>query len=182
MVIRELITTLLEEVNPPLQLVRIEGDALFLYAITGDNDQSWEHVSKELFSNMMSLFRVFSNKVSELTIHKFCNCTACINIKSLKLKVIVHSGRAAFYRINGHQELTGTAPIVIHRLCKNSVEVDEYMLFTESAYNDLTLKDLPVVEERRHTTTSAPSKHTSTILLNRILMFLLPMLNRRPSS
>ena len=146
MVIRELITTLLEEVNPPLQLVRIEGDALFLYAIKGDNDQSWEHVSKELFSNMMSLFRVFTNKVSELTIHKFCNCTACINIESLKLKVIVHSGRAAFYRINGHQELTGTAPIVIHRLCKNSVEADEYMLFTESAYNDLTLKDLPVVE------------------------------------
>ena len=33
MVIRELITTLLEEVNLPLQLIRIEGDAIFLYAI-----------------------------------------------------------------------------------------------------------------------------------------------------
>jgi len=61
--------------------------------------------------------------------------------------VIVHSGRAAFYRVNGHQELTGTSPIVIHRLLKNSVEADEYMLFTESAYNDLSLSDVPVVEE-----------------------------------
>lgn len=146
MVIRELITTLLDEVNPPLQLVRIEGDALFLYAIKDDGDQAWDQVSKDLVINMMTLFRVFTNKVSELTIHKFCNCTACINIEALKLKVIVHSGRAAFYRVNGHQELTGTSPIVIHRLCKNSVEADEYMLFTESAYNDLTPTDMPVVE------------------------------------
>ena len=151
MVIRELITTLLDEVNHPLQLVRIEGDALFLYAIKDDNDQSWEQVSKDLVINMMTFFRAFSNKVSELTIHKVCSCTACINVEALKLKVIVHSGRAAFYRVNGHQELTGTSPIVIHRLCKNSVESDEYMLFTEAAYDDLTLSDLtlphgPVVE------------------------------------
>ena len=146
MVIRELITTLLEEVNLPLQLIRIEGNAIFLYAIKDDSDQSWEQVSKDLVINMMTFFRVFSNKVSELTIHKVCNCTACINIEALKLKVIVHSGRAAFYRLNGHQELTGTSPIVIHRLCKNSVEANEYMLFTESAYHDLTLPDLLVVE------------------------------------
>jgi len=146
MVIRELITTLLEEVNLPLELVRIEGDALFLYTIMDEGDQAWERVSKDLVINMMTFFRVFSNKVSELTIHKVCKCTACINIESLKLKVIVHSGRAAFYRINGHQELTGTSPIVIHRLCKNSVEAHEYMLFTESAYKDLTPTDLPVVE------------------------------------
>ena len=64
----------------------------------------------------------------------------------LKLKVVVHSGRAAFYQVSGHQELTGTSPIVIHRLLKNSVEADEYMLFSESAYNDLALSDVPVVE------------------------------------
>jgi hypothetical protein len=102
MVIRELITTLLDEVNLPLELVRIEGDAVFLYAIKDDGDRPWEQVSKNLVINMMTFFRVFNNKVSELTIHKFCSCTACINIEALKLKVIVHSGRAAFYQINGH--------------------------------------------------------------------------------
>ena len=146
MVIRELITTLLDEVNLPLELVRIEGDAVFLYAIKDDGDRPWEQVSKNLVINMMTFFRVFNNKVSELTIHKFCSCTACINIEALKLKVIVHSGRAAFYQINGHQELTGTSPIVIHRLCKNSVEADEYLLFTETAYHDLNILDVPVVE------------------------------------
>ena len=39
MVIRELITTLLEEVNLPFRLVRIEGDAIFLYATKDDDGQ-----------------------------------------------------------------------------------------------------------------------------------------------
>ena len=141
MVIRELITTLVEEAHLPLQLVRIEGDAIFLYAIKDEPGQSWEIVSKDLLSNMLTFFRVFANKISELIIHKICNCTACRNIEQLKLKVVAHSGQAAFYRVNEHRELTGTGPIIIHRLLKNSVEADEYMLFTESAYHDLTLPD-----------------------------------------
>ncbi len=59
MVIRELITTLLDAVNLPLELIRIEGDAIFLYAIKDDSDQSWEQVSKDLVNKMMTLFRVF---------------------------------------------------------------------------------------------------------------------------
>jgi len=139
MVIRELITTLLDEVDPSLQLVRIEGDAIFLYATKDDPEQSWNGVAENLVSNMKTLFKVFSNKVSELTIHKICNCTACVNIDQLKLKVVVDSGRVAFYRVNEHQELTGISPIIVHRLLKNSVGADEYMLLTESAYNDLPL-------------------------------------------
>lgn len=140
-IIRELITTLLDEVNPPFKLVRIEGDAIFLYALKDDPDQPWESASEHLVSNMMSLFKVFANKIAELTIHKICRCTACINIERLKLKAVVHSGLAAFYQVHGHQELTGTGPIIVHRLLKNSVEADEYILLTESAYDDLALPD-----------------------------------------
>ena len=116
MVIRELITTLLDEVNLPLQLVRIEGDAIFLYAFKDDPEQPWGRVREHLVVNVVTFFQVFANKVSELTIHKVCNCTACTNIEKLKLKIVVHSGRASFYRINDHQELTGTAPIIVHRV------------------------------------------------------------------
>ena len=54
-------------------------------------------------SNPMSLFQVFSDKMSELTIHKVYNCTACINIEHLKLKMVLHSGPAAFYQVNGQK-------------------------------------------------------------------------------
>ncbi|MCH8878205.1 MAG: DUF2652 domain-containing protein [Chloroflexi bacterium] len=140
-IIRDLITTLLDEVRLPLQLIRLEGDAIFLYVLKDDPQQSWEKVSKDLVFNMMTFFKVFANKVSELTIHKICNCTACRNIEQLKLKIIAHSGRAAFYRINEHQEVTGTDAIIVHRLLKNSVEADEYILLTEPAYDDLPLPD-----------------------------------------
>ena len=146
MVIRELITTLLEEVNLPFRLIRIEGDAIFLYAVKDEPEGSWERVSRDLVSDMMTFFKVFADKISELIIHKICNCNACTNIELLKLKVVVHSGLAAFYRVNEHQELTGTGPIIVHRLLKNSIEADEYILFTESAYNELTLPDGKVEE------------------------------------
>ncbi len=116
MVIRELITSMLEEVDLPLQLIRIEGDAIFLYATKDDDGQSWKQVSEHLVSKVMAFFRVFTYKLAELMIHKVCSCTACINIEALKLKIVVHSGRAAFYRVNGHQVLKVTSPIVIHRL------------------------------------------------------------------
>ena len=146
MVIRELITTLVNEVSLPLRLLRIEGDAIFLYAVNDELDRPWETVCKDLVPNMLAFFGVFSDKLSELILHKICNCTACANIEQLKLKMIVHTGLAAFYRVNEHQEVTGTGPIVIHRLLKNSVEADEYMLLTEPAYNELVLPDGKVEE------------------------------------
>ena len=141
MVIRELITTLIEEVKLPFRLLRIEGDAIFLYAVKDEAEVPWDTVSRDFVSNIVAFFGVFSDKLSELILHKICNCTACTNIEQLKLKVVVHSGLAAFYQVNEHQEVTGTAPIDIHRLLKNSVEADEYVLFTESAYNELVLPD-----------------------------------------
>ena len=146
MIVQELITRLLDEVVPPLQLAGIEGDAIFLYAFKNDATQSWETASRTIVSNIKTLFEVFANKISELTIHKICNCTACSNIEQLRLKAVAHSGLAAFYRVNEHQEMTGTGPIIVHRLLKNSVEADEYLLLTESAKYDLGDPDWDMAE------------------------------------
>lgn len=146
MVIREIITSLMDRVVVPLKLVRIEGDAIFLYVLKDDPEHPWEQVSKTLANDMAAFFQVFSHKLSELMIHKVCNCNACVNIEQLKLKVVAHSGTAAFYQLGDHQELTGTSPIVIHRLMKNSIQATEYMLFTESAYQDLGPLDWDVEE------------------------------------
>lgn len=140
-IIRELITTLLDEVKLPLELIRLEGDAVFLYALKDDPQRPWSRTSRHLVFNLMAFFKVFANKITELTIHKICNCTACRNIERLKLKVVVHSGQTAFYEVKGHQELTGIDVIVVHRLLKNSVEADEYILLTEEAYHDLALPE-----------------------------------------
>ena len=150
-IIKDLITTLLDEVELPFQLIRIEGDAIFLYAVKDDPEKPWESVSKDLVAKMVTMFQAFADKLCELTLHKICNCDACNNIEGLNLKAVVHSGTAAFYRVNEHQELTGTGPIIVHRLLKNSIDADAYILFTESAYNDLPLPDGGTVEEGEET-------------------------------
>lgn len=136
-IVRDLISTIISEIKAPMQLIRLEGDALFLYVDKGDPLVRWELVRVTLLEILIQFFRVFSNKITELTLHKICNCNACNNVDRLKLKVVAHSGKTLFFHINDILELSGTAPIIIHRLLKNSVAADEYVLMTESAFEDL---------------------------------------------
>jgi 2-polyprenyl-3-methyl-5-hydroxy-6-metoxy-1,4-benzoquinol methylase len=94
-------------------------------------------VQATLFEILITLFRVFSHKITELTLHKVCNCNACNNVDRLKLKIVAHSGKTLFFNINDILEMSGTAPIIVHRLLKNSITADEYVLMTETALEDL---------------------------------------------
>ncbi len=55
-IIRELITTLLDEVDIPLKVARLEGDAIFLYALKDDPERPWRRRSKNLVFNLMTFF------------------------------------------------------------------------------------------------------------------------------
>jgi len=133
LIIGELIKTMLAEVELPLTLAKLEGDAVFLYAIKDDRAPA------DLGARLLRFFHAFSNKVAELTLSSFCKCGACTNIERLKLKVVVHSGRCAFYEIVGLTELSGVDVIIVHRLLKNSVGSPEYVLVTAAAQQDLRL-------------------------------------------
>jgi len=135
-IISELIETILGEVQLPLTLAKLEGDAVFLYAV---KEASFAERAEDLGARVLRFFHVFANKVAELTLSSFCKCGACTNIERLKLKVVVHSGRCAFYQIANLTELSGVDVIVVHRLLKNSVGLNEYVLLTEAAQQDLQL-------------------------------------------
>lgn len=136
LIIGELIETILGEVELPLTLAKLEGDAVFLYAV---KDEAFAERAEDLGARVLRFFHAFSNKVGELTVASFCKCGACKNIEKLTLKVVVHSGRCAFYEIAGLTELSGVDVIVVHRLLKNSVGSSEYVLLTEAAQQDLRL-------------------------------------------
>jgi hypothetical protein len=129
-IIAELIKTILDEVQLPLTLAKLEGDAVFLYAV---KDESFAERAADLGARVLRFFHVFANKVAELTLSSFCKCGACTNIEQLKLKVVVHSGRCAFYPIANLTELSGVDVIIVHRLLKNSVRMSEYVLLTQAA-------------------------------------------------
>ncbi|MEO2003434.1 MAG: DUF2652 domain-containing protein, partial [Candidatus Poribacteria bacterium] len=137
MIVGELLGLLVEEIKPPLELVELEGDAVFMYAPKQDLEGSWPATKKVIGEQLLRLTEVFTQKVRELQAYSICLCEACANIERLTLKTIVHSGEVIFSKIGPFSRLSGVDVITVHRLLKNSVEEDQYILMTESGYADV---------------------------------------------
>lgn len=133
----EIISTLLEavvaEADYPLQLSKFEGDAVFLYAVAEPDPQA---AARSVYRQVHSFFDAFHETQPELirTTDGGCLCEACRRIGELRLKAVVHYGEALFKRIRNHEELAGEDVILVHRLLKNSVGVDEYIAVTDAFY------------------------------------------------
>lgn len=146
-IISELIQSIIKEVEIPLEVSKLEGDAIFLYVIKDSDTFTPDDIRKIMGEKLIQFFEVFHEKLQELTNHTSCTCGACSNVLALKLKVIVHSGEALFYQIHHFNELSGIDVILVHRLLKNSEAADEYLMLTEQAYTDIEFPcNLPVKE------------------------------------
>ncbi len=147
-VIGELMKSIIEKVKIPLKVAKLEGDAIFLYAKKADDEAKWEAERILIGEKLLEFFSVFANTLVELSQSKLCTCNSCRNLDKLKLKVIVHSGKALFQKIHDYEELGGVDVIVAHLLLKNHVKKDHYILLTHRAYGDLALpKTIP---NRKH--------------------------------
>lgn len=139
LIITELFNAILREVELPLAVAEVEGDAVFLYGRkrfcpgpTGD--------AKRVIGERLARFLdIFSAKVLELSQGNHCTCGACTHLPQLKLKVLVHSGEALFYELAGFHKLSGVDVILAHRLLKNSVPHKHYIMLTEAARSDVEL-------------------------------------------
>ena len=140
-IISELLKSLIEQVDVPLRISSIEGDALFLYAIKSGDTEVWQRRGSNLVQRLMGLFQAFSQRLVEIGAYSVCNCGACRVVGNLKLKIVAHSGEALFTQIGEYPTLSGVDVITVHRLAKNTVVEDQYMLMTDSAYRDLGAPD-----------------------------------------
>lgn len=146
-IISELIQAIIKEVEIPLEVSKLEGDAIFLYVKKDSETFTTDDIHKITGKKLIQFFESFHEKLQELTSHTSCTCGACSNVLALKLKVVVHSGEALFYKIHHFNELSGTDVILVHRLLKNSEATDEYLMLTEQAYSDIEFPcKLPVME------------------------------------
>jgi len=136
-IITELIRAIIAEIKLPLKLAKLEGDAVFLYAKKSGDLKYWSVAKASIGARLLQFFEVFHDKLKELGGHGTCDCGACSHIDALRLKIIAHSGTAVFYRIEQFDELSGGDVILAHRLLKNSVPLQEYILMTEPAYTDI---------------------------------------------
>ncbi len=136
-IITELVKAIIHQIELPLEVAKLEGDAVFLCCRKQGGSALWLESKRVIGEKLLTFFRMFSEKVGELSRSTTCACNACTHIDKLRLKVVVHSGEALFHRVFNFLELAGVDVIIVHRLLKNSIPAGQYLLLTEAARQDL---------------------------------------------
>jgi len=137
LIINGLIESILKQVDIPLTLQEIEGDAVFLYAAHPGTDAGWKTAVEQVSRKLGKFFDSFVAELGVMAEATPCECAVCANLEKLALKMIVHSGEAVFHEIAGRPQVSGSDVILAHRLLKNSVTANFYLLLTDAAYDTL---------------------------------------------
>lgn len=137
MLIDSLIEAIVANVDIPLVLQEIEGDAVFLYAADPGSEAGWQQVLRDVGRKLEHFFTAFITQMGIAAESAPCGCAVCANVDKLGLKLIVHVGEAVFHEVAGRRRVSGSDVILAHRLLKNSVPSHEYLLLTEQAWQHL---------------------------------------------
>lgn len=129
-IITDLMESVLDVQGPPLVLDKLMGDAAIFYS-RDDEDSSAEAIAAQV----VRFFDAFNETEGVLVSCNVCICDACNQMSSLKLKAILHHGEFIVKQMGGGRELAGPEVILAHRLLKNSVGGDEYILMTSAFHN-----------------------------------------------
>lgn len=140
-IISALMRSILKELSLPLRVSKLEGDAVFFYLESDGQDRLLRGMSGGLHERIDRMFAAFHRRIAELIQSNQCPCAGCQSIRTLRLKIVLHHGRALFYKLDRFMELAGLDVILVHRLLKNSVMGDEYVLVTEAARAALFLPE-----------------------------------------
>jgi len=128
-IIEELLEVILQSNELNLEVSEIEGDAVLFYREGGppQPDQISEQI-KNMFINFHKHLKVIERDT-------LCQCGACRTASKLTLKFFVHYGEIGISKIRDHTKLMGKDVILAHRLMKNNIDSNEYVLMTEDYTN-----------------------------------------------
>ena len=108
--------SILENVEAPLAVSKVEGDAIFCYVPDRLLKQP-----KSMLNAMEATYFEFRRQLRLMDINTTCDCNACVNMKELDLKIFIHHGEYILHEVAGSSELAGSDVILVHRLMKNTV-------------------------------------------------------------
>ncbi len=125
-VIAELLELLINGNRLGLELCEIEGDALFFYKQGALPD------FETMLEQVNHWTRSFHGHLKLLERDNYCQCGACQNIGNLGLKVVGHIGEFSIYAVKKKIKIIGKDVILVHRLLKNHVEGQNYVLYSRA--------------------------------------------------
>src|SRR6187200_2111064 len=85
-ILADLMDTVVSALRPTFKLAKLEGDAAFVYAITGTIDGS------TLLDTVERTYFAFRRRLRDIGQASVCDCNACMRMPHLDLKVLAHHG------------------------------------------------------------------------------------------
>lgn len=134
-----LLEAILENNKLGLEVSEIEGDAILFYSFEND------HTVDEILEQCFLMHRAFHHQLKKI-IATDCSCGACALLGELSLKFILHYGEMGSVMINDFCKLYGAEVIVAHRLLKNELSLNEYILATENFFAQYGKNSMPIFE------------------------------------
>ena len=141
-IITELMEAITKNIELPLTVQKLEGDAVFMVAEVGSDRNK---LINEITRQVAAVMKSYQDKQKDLFQNSVggCVCSACQSIENLHLKCALHVGEVLEKQVEGRSELAGEPVIIVHRLMKNSVDADAYMLITEAVSKELNFVPFP---------------------------------------
>lgn len=126
--INMLIDAMVKAVGNEYEVAEIEGDAVLLVRKGSAPSR------KEILDTCLNIFNAFHYQRKWMQQHMVCACGACQAIINLTLKFVVHHGPVAEITVGRFVKQSGPEMIIAHRLLKNNIDNNEYLLITEKLF------------------------------------------------
>jgi len=123
-VIAELLEIIIEADTLGMTVSEIEGDAVLFY-LPGQVPSF-----REILDQARGTFEAFHTHLKRYERNRICPCGACQAASSLTLKMVAHRGPVETLSVHSFEKPYGSDVILAHRLLKNDVEDQEYVLLT----------------------------------------------------
>jgi hypothetical protein len=140
-IIAELLEIIIDSNELGLTVSEIEGDAVLFY--------EYKNVPAldKILSQTRKMFLAFHGQLVGLEKHRVCDCGACSTASRLTLKIVAHAGNFTLIKVKDRQKPYGPDVILVHRLLKNNIDNDEYLLITDNSFASITDNDLDTHRE-----------------------------------
>ncbi len=122
------LNAMVEAVGEEYEVSEVEGDALLLIK------KGLAPSRQQLLNTCLNIFNAFHLRRQWMELHSICPCNACLTIKNLTLKFVAHHGALTEIKVGKIVKQSGPNMIVAHRLLKNKIDGNEYLLVTENLW------------------------------------------------
>ena len=123
-IITELLEALIDANIMDLEVSEVEGDAILFYR------KGKRPTAAETLAQVQKMYTTFHFFLRKYDTQRICQCGACAESSGLQLKFIIHYGNISINQIKTSKKLFGIDVIIAHRLLKNDIAMDEYVLIT----------------------------------------------------